>query len=248
VVSEREQQIADVLAGLFYEEMAVEPGMRRAASREELHRLLFGMIANRMTRYEDALALPKALCERAGATDILDCLLQHNEHEIAELIAVPRALHRYPARIAKSLCASARQLRDSWNSELSTMWRDDPLGSELVNRLMTLHGVGPKIGNLMVRCLMLGYSNVSCWDGIATLDISPDRHALRVFRRLGLIRDERDVDGLLAASRRIRPYASVECDGAWSLALTHCRAGTARCRNGEGVGPCPLLHLCPSAK
>jgi len=255
--AERERAIGDILAGLFYSEMVTPPSERTIGSREDFHRLLFSMISNRMTRFEDALALPDALCQRLGGDDILECLTSLSADEIAEVIATPKALHRYPTRIATSLCISAHQISEMWSGNLSEMWRDEPLPSTLVQRLKTLHGVGEKIGNLTVRCLMLGFTNVTVWSGLSSLRPSPDRHVLRVFDRLGLIDSENDIQGLFAAAERCCPFESVACDGAWIIGLSwKCGTSDAMCHgNGEGylqnlrdTTPCPLLRLCPSGR
>lgn len=237
----RTQFIGTELSRLFYEEMVPPPDEREIGTREHFHRLLFGMISNRMTRWEDAMALPHLLCQRLGYDDILECLLDHDADEIAEEIARPRALHRYPRRIAESLCASARQIAKEWDEDIQTMWADEPLGETLVTRLKSLHGVGDKIGNLTARVLLLNYKNVSCWGGISSLKPSPDRHVMRVFHRLGLIASVTDVSGLFTASEALRPTASVECDGAWALGLTTCHASSPECSS------CVLLRACDFA-
>lgn len=243
-----EQVIATVLSRLFYEQMVTPSHLRRIGTREDFHRLLFGMISNRMTRWEDAMALPHLLCERTGDIDILDCLLGHSVDEIAEFIAQPKALHRYPMRIATSLCLSARQIRDEWNGDMRNMWGDCPLGEDLVQRLRTLHGVGEKIGNLTARCLLLDFRNVTVWSGLSFLRPSPDRHVMRVFYRLGLITSEQDIKGLYEAGERIRPMASVECDGAWCLGLSNCIAGVSPlCKGNPDGEKCPLRRVCSSA-
>lgn len=244
----REASIGKTLSRLFYSEMVTPPHLRRVGTREDFHRLLFGMISNRMTRWEDAMALPHLLCERTGYTDILECLLAHSADEIAAVIAQPKALHRYPMRIATSLCVSARQIESEWGGSVETMWADCPLGETLVTRLQTLHGVGEKIGNLTARCLVLDFSNVDCWSGIGFLKPSPDRHVMRVFYRLGLIASEQDINGLYEASERIQPMASVTCDGAWSLGLSNCVAGTPLCDGNPDVEICPLRQVCPTGR
>lgn len=242
VATARELRIGEVLSALFYSQMVTPPEQRREGTREDFHRLLFGMISNRMTRWEDAVALPHLLCERLQCNDVLEGLTSHSVDEIAEVIARPKALHRYPTRIATSLTISARQISETWSGNLSEMWRDEPLPSTLVARLKTLHGVGDKIGNLTARCLLLDYTNVSVWSGLSSLRPSCDRHVLRVFYRLGLTKSEQDITGLYEASELVRPHASLECEGAWVLGLEWCKAGDApRCTQ------CPLVALCPSA-
>jgi endonuclease III len=152
-------------------------------------------------------------------------------------------------RIATSLCASARQIRDEWDGSVETMWGDCPLAETLVARLKSLHGVGDKIGNLTARCLLLDFRNVTVWSGLSFLRPSPDRHVMRVFYRLGLIASEQDIKGLYEASERIRPTASVECDGAWALGMSNCIAGgSPLCeRNPEGKA-CPLRRYCSSRR
>jgi len=247
VATAREMRIGQTLAALFYGEMVTPPSERKVGSREDFHRLLFSMISNRMTRFEDALALPHLLCQRLGGDDVLECLTSHSVDEIAEVIARPRALHRYPMRIATSLCTSARQISETWSGNLSEMWRDEPLPSTLVQRLKTLHGVGDKIGNLTVRCLMLDFTNVTVWSGLSSLRPSCDRHVLRVFHRLGLTKSEQDIAGLYEMSEVIRPHASLECEGAWLVGLDWCKSGCPRCHGNEEGEPCPLFRLCFSA-
>lgn len=226
----RERRIADILRKLFWEQMADEP-CDVEWSRERIHRLIFGMVANRMTRFEDALALPDRLLERAGGgQDILNCLLELGESGAAELIAQPRALHRYPNRISSALHGSACHIDRAWHGDARRMWLDGdlPTGRALVARLEKLPGVGPKISNLTSRALMLS-AGVKCADGLRSISASPDRHCLRVFHRLGLTPTDDDPEAMMLAASRLSPEAAAEMDSGWLVGLWWCHANAPTC-------------------
>jgi endonuclease III len=239
----RESRIAEALRTLFWEEMADEP-CDVEWSRERIHRLIFGMVANRMTRFEDALALPERLLERAGGSrDILNCLLGLGERGAAELIGRPRALHRYPNRISSALHGSACHIDRTWQGDARRMWLDGdpPTGRALVARLEKLPGVGPKISNLTARALMLS-AGVKCADGLSSISASPDRHCLRVFHRLGLTPSEHDPRAMMLAAAHLSPEAPVAMDSGWLVGMWWCHAGTPACESG-----CVLRNECPRA-
>ncbi len=61
VATERGRLIGEVLATQFYDRMVTPPEHRIDGSREDFHRLMFAMISNRMTRWEDAMRCAPSL-------------------------------------------------------------------------------------------------------------------------------------------------------------------------------------------
>jgi len=115
------------------------------------------------------------------------------------------------------------------------VWNDRPDGAELQNRLRSFKGVGDKIAALGTRQLALTFG-VELADGLESIDVSPDVHVVRVFRRLKLIEDD-DPKSAIEAARRLSKE-SVTMDGAWVAGMWWCHANKPRC------GACPLWLYC----
>lgn len=103
-----------------------------------------------------------------------------------------------------------------------------------MEELLALPGVGRKTANLV-------YSATTGGAGIIV-----DTHVARVSFRLGL--SETDDPGL--CERRIASYLPKESWTSFSHAVNRhgkfvCRARRPACVEGSGLGPCPLLGLCP---
>ena len=107
---------------------------------------------------------------------------------------------------------------------------------QVVRRLQTIHGVGPKIANMHCRIL---YDNFGLFRGQEhEIDVAADIHLQRVFTRTGLISFE-DKDLAIYAAQQLNPEFPGALDWpAFFIGTRWCHKNRPDCAN------CPLTAVC----
>ena len=116
--------------------------------------LLIGMLLDQQVPMEHAFWAPAELARRLGR-DHLDAhvIAEHDPEALIALFATPRALHRYPKAMAgrvQTLCAA---LVETYDGDVTLVWRDATDGKELYSRLVALPGFGPQKAQIFTALL-----------------------------------------------------------------------------------------------
>ena len=144
-------------------------------------------------------------------------------------------------------CAKgARTLKDIANlvmkhdetGNASVVW-EDVSPKEALERLQSIYGVGSGIAHMTIRILHDDWEAIRKPDQECKIDVKPDVHVRRVFKRTGLTRTE-DESEAVAAARELNPDFPGELDWpAWEIGMKWCRPASPLC------GDCPLMAVCP---
>ncbi len=104
-------------------------------------------------------------------------------------------------------------------------------------RLRSIHGVGPGIASMAVRLL---HDDWGMFKGQEReIDVKPDVHVMRVFKRAGLASSESE-GAAVEAAQRLNPDYPAQLDWpAWNIGQEWCRPTAPDCPG------CPLTNLCP---
>ena len=81
-----------------------------------------------------------------------------------------------------------RHIADKYEGSAENIWSGCPSSASLVYRFLEFKGIGPKIATMAANGLVCHFK-ILVSDHFS-IDISPDRHVLRVFKRLGLVPPE----------------------------------------------------------
>jgi uncharacterized HhH-GPD family protein len=116
--------------------------------------LLIGMLLDQQIPMEHAFWAPAELARRLGA-DHLDAhvLAGHDPEELVAVFATPRALHRYPRSMAGRVQALCVALVETYDGDVTLVWRDVVDGKELYSRLLALPGFGPQKAQIFTALL-----------------------------------------------------------------------------------------------
>ena len=121
---------------------------------------------------------------------------------LSKIIRYPKSLHRFPNSMADYLIESSRLLVTKYNSDFRNVWKDlkTDQTNRIIERLTEFKGFGQKKSTMATRILWeLG--PLSKFD-TGNIDVSLDRHVVRVFLRTGLV-DKEDPDEILNISRQL---------------------------------------------
>ena len=137
---------------------------------------------------------------------------------------------------ARTLSDAARLVHGRFGGNAAAIWeRASPVDVE--KTLQEIYGLGPGIASMTTRIL---HDDFACFSGQERqIDVKPDVHVLRVFRRAGLTESESDNEAVRAA-RRLNPEFPGALDWpAWQIGQRWCHAREPQC------DACPLTNVCP---
>jgi len=212
--------------------------MPKTFTKNDGNKFLIATILDQGVSFEEAWESPEILEKRLGHLDP-DSISQMPATDLARVIRSPKSLHRFPNKMAKYLKDSCRLLSTKYKSDFRNVWSDldSSQTSQIIERLIAFSGIGQKKSTMATRILWeLGpLSNFET----RHIDISLDRHVVRVFLRTGLVNKE-DSSVILYTARRLLPSFPALLDPpSWKIGKDFCHRSNPNCYL------CPLSEPCP---
>ena len=137
---------------------------------------------------------------------------------------------------AKTLGDAARLVSEQFGGDAGAIWKDSSPAEVGKTLHQNIHGIGPGIAAMATRIL---HDDFKCFGGQEPqIDVKPDVHLVRVFRRLGLIDDYSDNQAVVAARRLNPEYPGALDWPAWRIGQDWCHAVEPQCAR------CPLTEVC----
>lgn len=212
--------------------------MPKTFARDEANKFLIATILDQGVGFEEAWESPKILENRLGHL-APNSISQMSVADLARVIRSPKSLHRFPNRMARYLKDSCRLLATRYDSDFRNVWKDlnSSQTSQVIERLMSFYGIGQKKSTMATRILWeLG--PLSDFD-TRQIDVSLDRHVVRVFLRTGLVSSE-DFSDILSVARQLFPAFPALLDPpSWKIGKDFCHRSNPNCYF------CPLSEPCP---
>ncbi len=173
--------------------------------------------------------------DHAGRLDPAQ-LASMDEPDLMELIDGLAVRPRYGARQgARTLSDAARLVCERFGGDAGAIWTGAS-PAEVEKTLQEIHGLGAGIASMVTRILR---DDFGCFRGQERqIDVKPDVHLVRVFRRVGLVEGDAAKEAIRAA-RRLNPEFPGQLDWpAWRIGQQWCHATEPDC------DPCPLTQVC----
>ena len=150
-------------------------------------------------------------------------------------------MHRFNDEMAKNFCSAIQKIHKDYNNDASNIWKGNPKSATVVRRFLEFRGMGVKIATMTANILARNFK-VPMEDHIC-IDISPDVHIKRVFRRIGYIGKDASNEELLYKARELNPtYPGIFDLSCWEIGRKWCRPTNPDCKN------CYLNELCEKNK
>ena len=192
---------------------------------------------------ERAWQIPSKIKEGIGSFE-LKKLLEKKE-KIRSLFTGPPPLHWFHAKMAKRFINGMERIDKVYQGRADRIWQGNKSSGDIVCSFLEFDGVGVKIAtmaaNILFRVFKIPMSDTR------DIDISPDVHIKRVFKRTGLVRTE-NIIRIMIKARTLNPEYPGKIDPqVWYIGRLYCRPSNPKC------GDCPLDKLCeknglPSSK
>ena len=228
-VVERLKEYGQTRTGSHWDGLDVET---EQLLRKSAFAFLVAVAFDRGMPWQKAWQIPTEI-HRKGLLDPV-LLAFKSETELKELLDGLPVRPRYGG--AKTLSDAAKLVCDRFNGDAEAIWRGKS-PAEVEKTLERIHGVGAGIAAMTTRILR---DEFGCFKGQEwQIDVKPDVHLLRVFRRTGLI-EGASKRAALQAARDLSPEFPGELDWpAWSIGKQWCHQTAPDCAR------CPLAPDCP---
>jgi len=200
------------------------------------HAFVLACIMDRQCKAERAWLIPYKFSLRAGGFEF-ERLLSCSEDYI-DTIFKEGKFHRYNKNFAKYFYLAIQHIHRRYDGDASRIWMNNPQSATVVRRFLEFEGVGIKIATMAANILVRDFK-IPMQDKIC-IDISPDVHVRRVFKRLGFTSDVNNIDDLIYCAKELYPvYPGVFDYCAWEIGRNWCKEKNPNCCG------CYLNNYCP---
>ena len=196
---------------------------------------LIGVISDQMIPSERAWRVPALLKERLGDLKI-EQIAQMKIKELEEVMRIYPSLHRFPHIMARNFIMAARFIIEKYGGDVSKMWNEINLASEIQRRLLEIPGISQKKSSMMTKMLVRDWGLKV--NDLHEINLPFDIHIRRVLLRLGLAEDD-TIPDIQAAGRQLHAEYPADYDDAiWLVGRRFCHPEDPDHTN------CPLGKVC----
>lgn len=155
-----------------------------------------------------------------------------------------KSLHRFNEVVGGRFYDAIQKIHNEYADDASNIWRNLPKSADVVARFRAFDGAGEKIStmapNILYRRFKIPFAD------LCGIDISPDVHIRRVFKRMGYVEgglsNSRTNKLVIKKARELHSeYPGIFDIGCWEIGKKYCHPknkGTPDCVN------CPLSGEC----
>jgi len=200
------------------------------------HAFVLACIMDRQMKAERAWLIPYEISKEIGGFEF-SRLLKISRDRFKEIFN-RKSLHRFNDTMAENFYLGIQKIHKDYNDDASNIWKGKPRSATVVKRFLEFKGVGVKIAtmaaNILVRDFKIPMRDYIC------IDISPDTHVKRVFKRLGFISKNASNEELVYSARELNPeYPGIFDLPCWEIGRNWCKSRKPDCGN------CYLAQYCP---
>lgn len=153
------------------------------------------------------------------------------------------AFHRHYKTFAKQLPRAAKVILDKYDGDPRNIWNTERDVDVIRNRLEEIPGIGSALSRMTVLILARNYGLIGGKASLPQLDIKPDIHVMRVFRRSGLIDSKAIEKDAIETARQLNPQFPAVLDApCFEIGQKWCRPSSKKCED------CPITEACPKLR
>jgi len=204
------------------------------------HIFVLGAIMDRQIPAEKAWEIPRKVAKDLEGKDFSLFAEKDQEYyyKIFEKSPEGKKLHRFPKIMAECFYKGIQTIKNEYNTDASNIWNDNPSKIEIIKRFEEFEGIGQKISTMATNILYREY-NIIDKNDLGSIDISPDTHVIKVFKRMGFVPKE-DKRLVIEKAREINP----EYPGILDYIIY--RHGQEVCKKRDPLcDECKFSDICP---
>ncbi len=200
------------------------------------HAFVIGCLMDRQIRANRAWLIPYKIKKILNGFKIQD-LYQLKLSDVREIFKT-NTFHRLNEDMAKIFYLAIEKIQHKYDGNASKIWEKNPSSATVVRKFLEFYGSGPKISTMAANILYREFKipMKDCY----SIDISPDRHVDRVFKRIGFAQKNDKRETIIYIARDLNPkYPGIFDLSCYEIGANWCKPKNPRCEN------CYLFQLCP---
>jgi len=202
------------------------------------HAFVLGCIMDAQIKAEKAWMIPYEVSKSIGGFGFFK-LLQIEYKEFKKIFGV-KSLHRFNNEKSKCFYEAIHKIHRDYESDASNIWTYNLRSKIVVDRFMAFRGAGIKIATMAANILARDFK-VPMKNYLA-IDISPDIHIRRVFKRLGFVNWDVKTMNFVKVARKLYPEYPGILDGiCWEIGRNYCWPNYPLCKNCIVRKECPKI-------
>ena len=156
-----------------------------------------------------------------------------------------KAFHRHYKTFARTLPMAAEHLLKHYDGDPRKIWNGQTDVDLVRQRLDAIPNIGPGLANMAVMNLVRNKGLLGGKKARRRLDVKPDIHVNRVFRRTGIVASKSPTDNeIIEAARTLAPdYPGALDAPAWEIGQKWCRPTRPRCSDCKLTASCPRVGV-----
>jgi len=201
------------------------------------HAFVLACAMDRQIKAEKAWSIPYNIKEVLKGDFSIEKLRNLKLEEYKNIFNTHK-LHRFKDDMAEIFYKAVFQIEKDYDKDASKIWSDNPSSATVVSRFLDFDGIGIKIATMATNILAKKFK-IPLSD-YYSIDISPDVHVKRVFKRMGLIKDINKVDKIIYKARSIYPeFPGIIDHTCWKLGTEICKLANPKCNDCVFEKQCP---------
>jgi len=202
------------------------------------HAFVLGSIMDAQIKAEKAWMIPWEVSKEIGGFGFFK-LLRVEYKEFKKIFGM-KSLHRFNNEKSRCFYEAIHKIHRDYENDASNIWTYNLRSRIVVDRFMAFRGVGIKIATMAANILARDFK-VPMKNYFA-IDISPDVHIRRVFKRLGFVDWDAKTMNFVKAARKLYPEYPGIMDGVcWEIGRKYCWPNYPLCKNCIVREECPKI-------
>ena len=190
------------------------------------HAFVLACVMDRQIKTERAWLIPYEISKEIKGFKISQ-LLRINQEDMVKIFE-RKSLHRFNKAMGENFYLAVQKIHNNYQDDASNIWKDNPRSATIVRRFLEFKGMGIKIATMAANALARDFK-IPMKDYI-NIDISPDVHVKRVFKRLGFISKDAIDNELIYCARELNPmYPGIFDLSCWEIGRNLCRPNKPIC-------------------
>lgn len=203
------------------------------------HAFVLGCLMDFQIKAKKAWLIPYTVFTELKAFSMKD-LLKIQKSDFIKVFREKR-LHRFNDVVSGRFYDAIQKIHNEYADDASNIWKNSPKSADVVSRFRAFDGAGEKIStmapNILYRRFKVPFAD------LCGIDISPDVHIRRVFKRMGYVEgnfsNQKANRLIIKKARELHPeYPGIFDIGCWQIGQSYCHPKNPECEK------CPLAGEC----
>lgn len=202
------------------------------------HLFVLGCVADKQIKAQRAWSIPMEIGEVIGSFDFED-FAKLKLSDYIELFEINK-YHRFNSIVGKQFYQAVGKIQSEYDGIANQIWKTANNSAQIFGRFLQFDGIGQKIASMAVNILVRHFKEPI--SDLQWIDVSPDRHVIRVFKRSGLIRPDASKEEIIWKAKELNPkYPGVFDISTFTVGKNYCKPTNPNCSDCILTNECEKL-------